>query len=140
MISLSRSTTSLQTELNGYRDIAIEQVRLASEPFRAAFITQLPAQDMLYVEKRDEAMAYVAEPTPPTDLTEYALLAAEVGTTAPDIYGVAQYYLNLKHIGKQAFASLERPRMAAITTIEEATSKAAIDTALATFLTELEAL
>ncbi|MEM7670193.1 MAG: hypothetical protein AAF317_13815 [Pseudomonadota bacterium] len=140
MRTFNRSAASLAIDLETRRAAALEEVRLASEPFRAAYITKLTGQDMLYVEKRDEAMAYVAEPTPPTDMTEYALLEAEIGVTAPDAYAVAQYYLNLKHIGKQAFAALERPRLAAVLAIEEAATLAEIETALSTFHTELEAL
>lgn len=95
---------------------------------------------MLYVEKRNEAAAFMAETPTPSDLSDYDLLAAEVGISAADATGVAQVYLNLNYYGKKAFAALETPRMAAILAIEQATSQAAIDTALSTFMTELDAL
>lgn len=43
MITLSRSSASLERELQAARDVAIEAVRLASIPIRVAFITDLPA-------------------------------------------------------------------------------------------------
>lgn len=85
---------------------------------RAAYITTLPGQQMIYLAKEAEARAYVAEPAP--DLANYPLLSAEVGITAPDAWQLAQIWLALADLWRQAAAQIEAMRLGVAAQIEAA--------------------
>ncbi|MBW4708613.1 hypothetical protein KX928_12545 [Roseobacter sp. YSTF-M11] len=138
MITLNRTSDSIALELATQQASAIVAINEAAGAVRAQYITIIPGQEMLYPEKRDEARAYVAEPTPPTDLSDYELLEAEIGITAPTIAEVAQVILNLYALWKGIAAPLETFRLGAINSVEAATSQAEIDAAVATFMSQLE--
>ena len=76
---------------------------------RSAVITVLPGQDMIYQAKEAEARAWIADPAP--DLTNYPLLSAEIGLTAPDAHSLAQLWLNMAQLWRQAAAELEALRL-----------------------------
>jgi len=96
---------------------------------RTQLITDLPGQDMIYLAKEAEARAWVSETTP--DLADYPLLAAEVGITAPDADQLAQLWLNMAALWRDAAAELEALRLSTKAAIEAAQTPAEIAAALA---------
>lgn len=90
---------------------ATARTRLASTitAARSAVITVLPGQDMIYQAKEAEARAWIAAPA--LDLADYPLLSAEIGLTAPDAHSLAQLWLNMAQLWRQAAAELEALRL-----------------------------
>ncbi|WP_323041588.1 hypothetical protein [Gemmobacter sp.] len=95
---------------------------------RASYITILPGQDMIYQAKEAEARAWIADPAP--DLEDYPLLSAEIGLTAPDAQSLAQLWLNMASLWRQAAAGLEAVRLTVGAAIEAATTVEAITAAM----------
>ena len=94
---------------------------------RSRFITDLPGQDMVYQRKEAEALAYLAMPVPPTELSRFPFLAAEVGITAPNVYQLAQVWVNMASQLSYVAAMLERIRMTIVLAIEGAKSEAELN-------------
>ena len=77
---------------------------------RASFVTVIPAQDMVYLEKAGEARRFlVAYPTP-ADVPEtvdadpvlgFPFVLAEVGITAPTAWEVAVVYVTGAHLPRR---------------------------------------
>lgn len=103
---------------------------------RAALITVLPGQDIIYQAKEAEARAWIAattaegEPTPTLD--DYPLLAAEIGLTAPDAHSLAQLWLNMAQLWRQAAAELEALRLGVGAAIDAAETVGEVEAALRT--------
>lgn len=87
---------------------------------RAALITDLPGQSMIYLAKEAEARAWIADPTP--DPAAYPLLSAELGITAPDGASLAQIWLNLATLWRSTAADLEALRLTTRAAIDAATT------------------
>lgn len=99
------------------------------EAARAALITDLPGQSMIYLAKEAEARAWLADPMP--DLADYPMLSAEVGITAPDADSLAQLWLNMAVLWRGAAAGLEALRLSTAAAIEAAGTVAEVDAAMA---------
>lgn len=117
--------------LNVCKATAIARINAASGLARQQFITTCPGQDMIYIAKEREALAYLAAPT--ADLTAYPLLAAEIGVTAPTAWDLAQVWANVSVYWRGVAARIEGVRMRAIAAIEAAADPKAVTAALATF-------
>ena len=102
---------------------------------RRTFITALPGQEMLYLKKEAEAASYVALSPEPSDLTDFPLMAAEVGAglTAPTAYQLAQIWLYMGHEWKIAAGQIETARLGAVYAIEGTATEAAIDAVLTAY-------
>ncbi|OJY36998.1 MAG: hypothetical protein BGP11_12900 [Rhodobacterales bacterium 65-51] len=87
---------------------------------RAALITDLPGQSIIYLAKEAEARAWMADPAP--DLADYPLIAAEIGITAPDAASLVQIWLNMAALWRSAAADLEALRLTASAAIDAATT------------------
>lgn len=99
------------------------------EAARTALITDLPGQSMIYMAKEAEARAFLAEPEP--DMANYPMLAAEVGITAPDAETLAQIWLNMAAIWRNAAAQLEALRLSTAAAIEAAATPTQVAAAMA---------
>lgn len=119
--------------LEKVRASAIAEVNRVSGEIRARFITVIPGQEMLYLLKEREAIRWLEATSP--DPADYELIAAEVGITAPDAGQVAQVYVNMAAMLRQTAAQLETLRLGTIAVMEGASETAAIEAALAQFLT-----
>lgn len=111
-------------------DIAAE-INASIGRIRLRLVTDIPGQEALYLEKRTEAVAYVAETAQggePADLADYPLLAAEVGVTAPDAWQLAQLWLNRAELFRRVGATTEGLRQRALADIADAPDFAAIET------------
>ncbi len=100
----------------------------AAAAARAAMITALPGQDMIYLAKEAEARAWIADPVP--DPAAYPLLVAEIGITAPDAASLAQLWLNLAALWREAAAQLEALRLSVGAAIDAAGTVADVEAAL----------
>lgn len=98
------------------RASAVAAINAVRGEMRSRFLTQLPGQDMVYLEKVAEARDWLAasasgaEPNP----AEFPHLSAEVGVTAPDADAVAQVYLNLAAQFRHISAVIEGCAMRAL--------------------------
>lgn len=124
-ISLGAAQASARAAVNAVRG----EVRLH-------FITALPGQDMVYLQKEREARDWVAgralEVNAP-DPADFPHLAGEVGVTAPDMDGVAQVYLNMAALFRRVSAVIEREVLTALTRIDAATTSEDATAAAAAF-------
>ncbi len=122
-------------QLTRARTQLVERVNRMAGDLRRRIYTDIPGQDALYLEKRAEALAYVAATlaqggTEPALLDAYPLLASEVGITAPSAWQLAQLWLNRSDQFKRVGAATEQARMraiAAIATAPDFTSLEAIE-------------
>jgi hypothetical protein len=115
------------------RSAATARINAGADRVRALFVTDLRGQEMIYLRKEAEAIAYVAHPDPPEDADGFPFIAAEVGITAATPWGVAQVYLNMSGLWQAVGSALEALRLGAIADIEALTDAAAIDARLADF-------
>lgn len=113
------------------RAAAVGCINAAAGAIRARVVTALPGQEMIYLRKEAEALAFVAHPDPPGDAEGFLFLAAEVGITAPTPWEVAQTVLNLSAQWQALGAALEALRLGAIRDIEAAKTTEGIAARLA---------
>lgn len=126
-----RDEVQIVSDLNVKKNAEIDLINRLSGVIRESFVTDIPAQQMLYMSKETEAASYLTALDPVLD--DYPLIAAEVGITAQNAYEVAQVYINKAHILRLTAASLEKIRLGAIKQIEDAQSLDDINTAVETF-------
>lgn len=105
-----------EAQLSRARQETTARINTLAGELRKRIYTDIPGQDALYLEKRAEAQAYVAEARgrgEPATLADYPLLANEVGVTAPTAWMLAQLWLNRSDQFKRVGAASERLRMQA---------------------------
>lgn len=110
---------------------AVRRVNSIASHARKAFITDIPGQEMLYMKKEQEALSYLAAAEP--DITNYPLVAAEIGITAETGEQVAQVYANLGAVFLQTAALLEKARLSAVAMIEQAENTSSVQAVLEAF-------
>jgi hypothetical protein len=103
----------------------VARVNEAVTTARRLYLPELPGQEMIYMAKETEALRYLSLPEP--DLSEYPLLAAEVGLTAPSAHELAQIWANMGALWRQAAAQIEAMRMTALIAIDAAQNEADLD-------------
>lgn len=123
----------VRVSIDPLKQRAVAHVNTRVGEMRAALITTLPGQEMLYLRKEDEARAYVAQTEEPATLVDFPLIAAEVGITAQTAWQLAQLWLAMSALWKSTAAQLEGLRMSTIGAIGAATTAAEIDAAVAVF-------
>lgn len=122
-------------------EIKLKALRFVDEEcskVRSSYVTDISGQEMIYTMKRDEVVAYLNDSDP--ILSDYPLISAEIGITATTAYEVAQIYINMSYMFTQALAALENIRLIAVSTINSATEKTGVDTALEDFSAGLSSL
>lgn len=126
-------------DLTAYRREAIARINEAAGQTRLQFITDIPGQQMLYQAKEQEAAAYLAESPAPADLSNYPLMAAEVGPglTALTPLDLAQTWLAMAAQWRGVAATIENIRLSHVYIIEQAPDLATIDQATAQCLSYL---
>jgi hypothetical protein len=107
---------------------------------RKRFITSIPGQDMIYLEKEREAKDYLALEEEPETLQDFPFIAADVGVTAPTPFQVAQVYMNLASAWKVIGPQLEYLRLTTIKAVNEETSTTRIKLIVETLKQTLEAV
>lgn len=98
---------------------------------RQNFITSLPGQDMIYLRKEQEARAYLLDEDPV--LSQYPMIAAEIGVTAETAYQIAQIWLYMSNSWQVIAAQLEWLRLVAINSVTSAVSEEAVQLAYNAF-------
>jgi hypothetical protein len=105
---------------------------------RAAQVTDLPGQEMIYLAKEAEARAWLMAADP--DLADFPLIAAEIGITGQDAAQVAQVWINLAALWRGMAAALEPLRLTANAGLDQAETPGAVADVLASFTQDLTAL
>ena len=133
-------------DIAGLRAAAIRRVYATAGLVRTRFATNIPGQEMIYLEKAAEARRFLAAyPTAseaPTEIsadpeTGYPFIAAEIGITAGTAHEVAGFYVAGASLFRQAGAAIDGIRLGYARQIETAATPAAVesleDAALAAF-------
>lgn len=102
------------------QDRARHEVNRARGAVRLLFITDLPGQELVYLDKERQAITYLADADP--DLADYPGIMAEIGSTATNAHEVAQVYLNQAHLWRQISALIEGLAMTAHAAIDAAST------------------
>jgi len=124
--------------LDWHKGEAIKQINKSIGETRLTFITDLPGQEAIYQEKRDEASRYISEGRP-SDLADYPMLGAEAGITAATASDLADMWIGLNQQWVLIAADLEKIRMAAVKAIGAASIVSDVEAALNTFRAALAA-
>lgn len=85
---------------------------------RARVITLTPGQSDIYEMKRAEAAAFIADAEP--DPADYPAIYAEVGITGTNAEEVAQVFLNLNAVSREAVLAIEADRIATLEAVRNA--------------------
>lgn len=124
--------------MNQVRASALEAVGSAISVARRAFVTDLPAQEMIYLAKEAEARAWLAATEP--DLEDYPFLEAEAGLTAATPAALATLWLEMATQWRVIAAQIEAVRMTAISAITAAQTQAAVQAAITNLTASLTAI
>ncbi len=114
---------------------ALEYINTAVGNIRLTYITVIPGQEMHYLEKRDEAKRCSTDANPFND--NYPMLASEIGVTASTLTGVAQVILQRYQQFVTIESALNRVRIEASSSIQNATTVGGVQQALTIFQTSL---
>lgn len=131
MLTLTRSSESVQREVARLAARYIAEIDAQIGEVRRQFITALPGQEMIYLEKEVEARALLSAPQ--VDLADYPFIAAEVGITGETGEQVAQVILNLAAQWRVIGSGLERLRISMKDNLQRATSVAQVEAAMSIF-------
>lgn len=133
----SRSQSSKDLELSRCKEKAKQSINKKMDEIRSVFITPIAGQDMIYMAKEAEALAYVAATAEPNTVTgweqDYPFIAGEVGSTGSSPYEVAQVFLNLAAQWRVLGSQLEKARIETINAVGVAESEAGIAAVLDQF-------
>lgn len=124
----------IERSIDTVRARALHRVDQAASQARQRFVTVLPGQDMIYMQKLVEATAIAADQTPLPG--SYPLLAAEIGVTGETLPHVAEAVLARAEAWKVAAGQIERTRLTAKHAIEAARDVTAIELTLAGLFAE----
>ena len=120
---------TVRKDLGPLRLAAVAKIVELARRNREKHIT--PGKDGVYVMKRDEAIRWLAAGEP-EDLSDFPFMAEEVGKTAPDVYQLAQIWLNRNDfVATYAGPRIEGREVSAKLAIEAATTPAEIDAVVA---------
>ena len=91
------------------RDQAITRIGQIRSDSRLLFVTAIPGQSAIYIAKNEEAVHLLSSHGPEDEipLSDYPLIASEVGVTAPTAWEVAQVFANLNLLWRQAAGAID---------------------------------
>lgn len=115
----------LKVNLDPQRSVAYVKIDTMIETARLKIVTPGSGQAMVYQQKYEEALAFVANPA--IDPLEVPHIYGEIGITAPSAFEVAQVILNLRDMWREVSAQLEHVRLSAKRSVELAGSLAEIE-------------
>ena len=118
---------TLNKDLAPLRTAAKARVDAEAEQARLVVITPGSGQAMVYAQKYEEAVAFLADPT--LTPNEVPHIFREVGITGDDPWQVAQVVVNMRHQWQLVSSSIEGARLEAKKRIDEAHTPAAIEAA-----------
>jgi hypothetical protein len=126
---------TVSKDIAALRTAAVGRVYAVAGSIRARFATNLPAQDMIYLEKASEARRYLdAYPTYGSDpdpisadpVSGYPFIVSEIGITADSGWEIAQFYVQGAALFRQAGAVIDGIRLGYGKQIEAAANPAEI--------------
>ncbi|WP_321829737.1 hypothetical protein [Thalassovita sp.] len=132
---LTRSAASKSAILNSQKQAAQEALAVAVGETRARFITSIPGQELTYIEKERQALAFLAataepDPADPADAAAFAFVFQEVGITGQTALKVAQLIAFKAEQWRGLGPLIERERLAASAAIDAAQDQGQIEAAL----------
>jgi hypothetical protein len=122
-------------DLEHRRRLAVERVYAEIGRVRSGFVSTLPGQEMVYLEKQREAIALLSDPQLPEEETPF--INGEVGLTADTRENVAQVFLGLAHYWKSVAAYYERLRFETLAAIDKAGSVKELEAVIEDFYDKL---
>lgn len=122
-------------ELEATKKILTGRVNEEIGLIRTKYITCIEGQEMLYLDKEREAVAFLSDPEP--NMVDYPFISREVGVTATTAQELAQIWLNSAFMWRQIAAELEKQRFEAINAIAIATTYEEIETIVDQFKTDV---
>lgn len=135
---LKRSTASKVAVLNGDKQTALEILAKAVGETRSRFLTDIPGQEITYMDKERQALSFLSagsepDPTDPDDAIRYRAIFQEVGVTADTAHQVAQVIAYMAERWRDVGSQIERQRLIAKAAIQNAADPDAIDAAVASY-------
>lgn len=131
----NRTTEQIAECLELYRKETTASVNREVGKIRSKYITTIEGQEMLYLDKEREAVAFLSDPEP--DLANYPFISREVGVTATTAQELAQVWLNSAFMWRQIAAELEKQRFEALNAIAVATTYDEVETVFEQFKTDV---
>ncbi|MEM6374138.1 MAG: hypothetical protein AAF727_15365 [Pseudomonadota bacterium] len=116
---------------------AVSEINRQAGLVRQQFVTESPALQMIYLRKETEARDYLDLAAAPADLTDFPMMAAEVGITAATATDLATLWRDQADFWVGKAAQIEGIRAAAFAQVEAATTTTAIDALIETATTDL---
>jgi hypothetical protein len=92
------------------RQAAFDRVDAAAGRARLAYITSTAGQDMVYEQKYNEALAYLADPE--IDDAQIPHIVSEIGITGETKYHVSQVICGMRDYWVSVSAAIEAKRLA----------------------------
>lgn len=130
----------VEIDLAPRQDEAKAQAGRAVATARLRYITDLPAQGLIYSEKEAEAKAYLSADPEPASLDAFPWIKREVGVTGSTAYEVAQVFSNMAALWRNVGPEIEGLRLEATAAISAAGSEPEVNAALDNLRAGLEAL
>jgi hypothetical protein len=132
---LTRSAASKSAILNSQKQAAQEALAVAVGETRARFITSIPGQELTYIEKERQALAFLAaspapDPIDPAQFAAFKFVFEEVGITGQTPYQVALVIAYMAGRWRDVGPLIERERLAATAAIDGAQDPDQIEAAL----------
>lgn len=122
-------------ELEATKKILTGRVNEEIGLIRAKYITCIEGQEMLYLDKEREAVAFLSDPEP--KMVDYPFISREIGVTTTTAQELAQIWLNSAFMWRQVAAELEKQRFEAINAIAIATTYEEIEATVDQFKTDV---
>lgn len=140
MLTLQRSERSKSAPIEKARRLANDTVVSVTDSVRRSHLSPITGQELTYKEKEDQADAFIlASPEPTEPGSEYGFIFGEVGITASTPMGVAQVIAYKAHIYRAYVGpGIERSRLLASKSIQDASTQDEIDAALNTCMAEMD--
>ena len=118
-----------------YRKKSIVEVNKETGKVRAKYITTIEGQEMLYLDKEREAVAFLSDPEP--NMLNYPFISKEIGVTATSGQELAQIWLNSSYMWRQVAAELEKQRFQALNSINTASTYDEIESIVEEFKSDV---
>ena len=120
---------TVRKDIAALRRDAVNRINELCGQVRARFVTVIPAQDMIYLEKASEGRRFLAEyPDPESQPAEvdpdpsmgFPFISREVGITAATGFEVAMFYVQGAAQFRYVGAAIEAIRLGSVQAVEAA--------------------
>lgn len=139
MLVLTRSQTSMSSELDAAKKKAKSEIDKKTGEVRLSYITVIPGQEMTYQEKERQASEYLSI-TPRPDEIGYPALTEEIGVTGATAEAVAQAVMTQATAWRYIGPKIEGLRLKGKKAVSESLTLDEVQTNLTNYLQGLEGL